>query len=62
MAERFVRITMNWDVAVAAEYGDTDESLVEKASRPTLAEGRETRTLLPPEITAQDVVVEEEVA
>lgn len=61
MAERFVRVTVTWEVPVLAEYGDTDEDLIAKASRPPLADGNENRTLLPAEITAADVAPEPEV-
>lgn len=47
MAERIVRITRTWDVPVTAEYGDTDEALLEKASAGTVAAANETRNLLP---------------
>ena len=47
MAEKRVRITCTWDVPVAAEYGDTDQDLLDRAERGTLAEAVETKTLLP---------------
>lgn len=47
MADRIVRITRVWDVTVTADYGDDDQTLLEKASPSTLANASETKNLLP---------------
>ncbi len=47
MSERVVRIIRVWDVPVAAEYGDTDEALVEKASAGAAGDSSETKVILP---------------
>ncbi|UTI65619.1 hypothetical protein NBH00_05260 [Paraconexibacter antarcticus] len=46
-AERTVRVSRTWDLKVTAEYGDTDETLVEKAVVTDADEPSETRNLLP---------------
>lgn len=48
-AERVVRITRTWDVTVKAEYGDTDESLIEKAKAGAVTDAAEIKNLLPEE-------------
>lgn len=45
-AEVTVRITRTWDVKVAAEFGDTEETLLAKASPGTVAASTETRNLV----------------
>jgi len=47
MATRTVRVTRTWDVKVTAEYGDTDDSLLEKAKAGTITEAVEQKNLLP---------------
>lgn len=47
MAERMVRVIRIWDVPVTAEYGDDDQTLLDKAKAGTVAEATETYTLLP---------------
>lgn len=49
MVERTVRITRTWDVKVTAEYGDTDENLLDKAKAGTIEDSKESRNLLPME-------------
>lgn len=47
--ERIVRVTRIWDVPVEAEYGDTEQSLLDKASAGTIADSIESKNLLPEE-------------
>jgi hypothetical protein len=46
-AERIIRITRTWDVVVAAEYGDDDDSLMAKAEPGLDADATETRNVMP---------------
>lgn len=44
--ERIVRVIRGWDVVVLAEYGDTEETLLAKATPGTIAACTETKNLV----------------
>lgn len=45
--ERTVRVTRTWDIVVEADYGDTDETLLDKAVVEDNPEYTEQRNLIP---------------
>lgn len=49
MPKRIVRVTRVWDIPVTAEYGDHDQSLMDKADPEASGNPVEHRTLLPHE-------------
>lgn len=56
MTEIVVRVIRTWDVPVAAVYGDTDETLTERARAAVtdgLAADAETAVVLPTETTEE---------
>lgn len=44
---RTVRVTRIWDVKVVAEYGDTDQALLDKAIAGPSGQAVETKNLVP---------------
>jgi len=45
--KRTVRVTRVWDVEVVADYGDDEQTLLEKASAGAIGKAVETKNLLP---------------